>query len=256
MIRILSAIFSLLSFSSILNGQSLRIKNDFDIRFEKIVVIKERDAGRHTYPFDKKNRGIEYASPVLVKDTLNYTRKIKFEETGKYTFIFLSTEKDSEYYLFGIDLNQTKKVSLSSQNAILGKKDKEPVNLTKEIRRVVSDFGMVVEERIGRADIFFNFINKTNYTIYAIYPWLSDEYVQRGTVLYHNPDRKILPMEQRMIAVIQDRNMDSFYRQKITFKMVAIDSESRLICFTVRDIELSAEDVVIDQKSIELDSLN
>ena len=255
--KILLAILNLLFVSGLVNGQSLKIKNDTGLNFEKVITFRERDEGRHTYDYNPKYRfgGRDYSSPVIQKDTLIYLTKLKFDEKGKYTLKFISTG-DTLCYLFGVDLNKTKKIILDKTNMVYSRKPKEPVKRADGTEIVsmdkTSDHGMIIMDVNGRIDLYFNFINNTSYTIYAIYPWISDEDVQRGTILYHNPDRKLLPKEQRKISVIEDRVRNSYSNQTISFKIAAIDSEGNLVYFKVNDIELSADDVSIDDKNIEI----
>lgn len=254
--RLLLMILNLVFIAGLVNGQSLRVKNMTGFTFEKVITYLERDEGRHTNDYNPQYRfgGRDYSTPMIQKDTLNYSSSIKFKENGKYTLKFISTG-DTLCYLFGIDLNKTKKIVLDKSSLVYSRKPKQSIRKTDGTEIVsidrASDHGMIIVDENGRIDLYFNFINNSNYTIYAIYPWISDEDFQRGSILYHNPDMKILPNEQRKIMVIEDRLMSSYDNQKISFKIAAINSESNLVFFKVKDIELSADDVVIDDKSIE-----
>ncbi len=255
--KILFAISSLLLMSGLVNGQSLKIKNETGFTFEKVITFKERDEGRHTYDYNPKYKygGRDYSSPVIQKDTLNFTSRIKFAEVGKYTLKFISTG-DTICYLFGLNLNKTKKIILDKNSLVYSKKPKEPIKLADGTEMIsvdkTSDHRMIIIDDNGRIDLYFNFINNTSYTIYAIYPWISDEDVQRGTILHHNPERKILPKEQRKITVIEDRLRSSYNNQKISFVIVALDSESNLVYLNINNIKLSADDILINNKNIKL----
>jgi len=239
------------------NGQSLLIKNETGLTFEKVITFKERDEGRHIYDYNPEFRygARNYPTPTIQNDTLNYASTIKFKEIGKYTLTFIGNG-DTLCYLFGLDLSKTKKITLNKSSLVYSKKPVQPVKLADGTELIsmdkTSDNGMVIMDEEGRIDLFFNFKNNTSYTIYAIYPWISDENAQRGTILYHDPERKTLPNEQRKISVIDDRLSNSYSTQKISFKIAAIDNESNLIYFKVNNIDLSADDVLIDDKSIEL----
>jgi len=253
----LLTILNLLCVTVLVNGQSLKIINETGHTFEKVVTYKERDEGRHTNEYDPKFRygKRDYKTPEIQMDTLNYSSNIKFRESGKYTLVFIG-KGDTLCYLFGLDLSKTKEITLDKNSLVYSKKPKQSEKLDdgSEIISIdnTSDHGMVIMDKNGRIDLFFNFINNTSYTIYAIYPWISDEKTQRGTILYHDPDRKILPKEQRKLTVIEDRLESSYSNQKISFKIAALDSASKLVFFKVNNIELSTDNVLIDDKSIEL----
>ncbi|MGE0076452.1 MAG: hypothetical protein AB7S48_01180 [Bacteroidales bacterium] len=254
--RILFTICNLLLVFNLAKGQTLQIRNETKIDFDKVVVFTEREEGRHTYDYNPEFRygGRKYATPAITVDTFEYASEIKLNKSEKYTLKFVGLS-DTVCYAFGISLSTTKQLVLNASNAVFSRKPQEPVKLAdgSEIVKIdrTSDQGTIIVDEEGRIDLYFNFINSTPYTIYAIYPWISDEDFRRGTILYHDPDRKLLPNEQRKISVIEDRTMESYSNQTISFAVVAVDSESKLHRFNIKNIELSADNVIIDGKTAE-----
>lgn len=236
-------------------AQVVSLDNRTGLKFSKVMVYRERDADRHTFEYDPQYRygGRGYTTPALKPDTVSYAFRIRLAQSGTYTFKFEGAG-DTLCYLFGVAVGNKTAVTLDSNILVYSRKAKKPVTLPNGTELIwmdkASDDGMILAEEEGRIDLFFNFVNDSHYTIYAIYPWISDEDQQRGTILYNDPDRKLMPNEHRKIAVIVDRTGDSYSNQRISFKICAVDSHSRLVTFRVKDIDLGVDDVVITDRTI------
>ena len=224
-------------------GQILKIDNSTDYEIKSIIVYYERIEGRHE--FEYKPQGVfgrpdyKFSTPRIETDSFEYNKKIKLRKQDTCSFEFVVDSKTS-LFVFGFIPSDKKVLELNTNTYVLGKENDHAYEDTAEIR-----------ESYRYIDLYFNFINNSDYTIYSIYPHISDEEEIRGSILANEPDRKLIPKENRKILVAANRTMDS-YNEKMTidFLLYVVDKNGKLFRAELKGISLSVDDVEITNSNI------
>jgi hypothetical protein len=244
----LMVLFYLFSNSGIL-AQNVQIVNKTGLLFDSILVFHERIKERNTYEYNPESRfnPINSNFKKIRIDTLLYKNTVELNQQDTFTLKFYG-KSDTVCYIFGLNPSKTKKIKLTNKNCVFSQLSTKSFAIKDSTGYLydsvyVTDYPQFVTE-IGGC-VYFNFINKTNDAIYAIYPKISDENFYRGTILFHDPERKIMPNENRVIAFIYDRWTDQFSDQTFKFKILAISKENKLKEYFVDGVSANDSDVVI-----------
>ncbi len=224
-------------------GQKLRIDNRTDYEIKSIVVYYERIEGRHEYEY--KSQGAlgrpdyKYSTPRIETDTIDYNKKIKLRKQDTCTFEFIVDNKTS-LFVFGFIPSDKKVLELKTNTYVLGKANDQVCEDTAEIRM-----------SHHYIDLYFNFINNSDYTVYSICPHISDEKETRGSILANEPDRKLIPKENRKILVAANRTMES-YNEKMTidFLLYVVDKNGELFRAELKGISLGVDNIEITNSEV------
>jgi hypothetical protein len=241
-------LFHLCAISGIL-AQNIQIVNKTGLAFDSIMVFHERVNERNTYEYNPKNR----FSPInanykkILIDTIQYKRSIVLNQQDTFTLKFYG-KSDTVCYIFGLNPLKTSKIILTNKNCVYSQLSTKSYAITDTSNYLydsvyVSDHPTFVTDFAGY--VYYNFINKTDYVIYAIYPKINDENFYRGTILFHDPELKLIPNENRSIAFIYDRWSDQYTDQTIKFKILAITKKNELKEFYVDGVSVMDNDVII-----------
>lgn len=235
-------------------AQTIKVKNESGFKYDKVIIYTERTEGRHIPPYDRI-WGISYDTPMIQTDTIAFDKKIVLPGDGVYTLQF----EDENYVsclCYGINAKKTKELTLNRNNCTFlfndannrakfpdGTLIKEPNFDHVEILSIVDEYVL----------LYFEFVNKTPYTIYAINPKLSDEENVRYSLFFSNPDLRFLSGESRKITVIDDRYKESFNdNPTLTLYFVGVDKDSKQVLFKHDVADLGADVLTLDEKNIEI----
>ena len=213
-------------------AQNVKIINNTGTKFKNCSWVTERDTGRHNAGYTGSIWNVpKYKSPDLEFSTKKFNGKIKFTNSGKHTLTFTG-DNDSIYYRWGVEINSdTKEIIVDESYMRIHKSALDPILHTDEE---------------GRTDLYFRFINKTPYKIYACFPWLSDESEERGDIFFYNPDKRLDPKEERDIIVVSERTVSSYLKGvDLQFRYVGIDEKGNMVSFYQDDVTSAALDEVM-----------
>jgi len=205
----------------------IKIVNETPLKFHSIVIDYERNEGRHINKYIGGSSSLVIRSQpengINKKDTIPYKSKIDLKEgICKLTFV----AKNNICVVYALNTEKTKKLLLNEDNALIKS----------------FPFGIRIG---GGVQLYFNFVNSSDYTVYAIYPKISDRNFSFGDILY-NTDERLLPKEQRQIFVEQFGEEEEYYLSvSIEFEIYAIDKDGKLKKGKVKETDLSVENINI-----------
>lgn len=251
-IFLLLGLFHLYAISGIL-AQNIQIVNKTGLAFDSIIVFHERINERNTYEYNPNNRfnPIHSQYKKILVDTIPYKSSIVLNQQDTFTLKFYG-KSDTVCYLFGLNPLNISKIILTNKNCVFSQLSIKSYAIADTLNYLydsvyVSDHPTFVTDFAGY--VYYNFINKTDYVVYAIYPKISDENFYRGTILCHDPERKLIPNESRSIAFIYDRWSDQYADQTIKFKILAITKKNELKEFYIDGVSVMDSDVIISSSS-------
>lgn len=225
-------LFTLILCCSSLMAQNVKIINKTGTTLKECSWVTERDTGRHNagYKGSIWNK-TQYKSPDLVFNKKDFDGKIKFANSGKHTLAFTG-DNDSIYYRWNVEINRnTKKLIVDESYMRIHKSALDP-------KEYVDD--------VFRTDLYFKFINKTSYKIYACFPWLSDESKERDDIFFYNPDSRLDPGEERAIVVVSERTYNSYLNGvRLQFRYIGTDENGNMVSFYQDDVTSAADDDVV-----------
>ena len=234
-------------------AQRLKIKNETEFNFDRVIIYTERTEGRHIPPHDRI-WGIKFDTPNITTDTVAYSKKIKLPGHGVYTLKFEKSGYVS-CMCYGIDASKVKTLTLNRDNCTFLYCDED--NMAK-----FADGTLIKEPDLNYVeiydidmccDLYFKFENKTPYTIYAINPKFSDGRRVKESLFLSNPDLRFLPNENRMITVAHAFTEDRYKSNpKLTLYFVGVDKNSKQVLFKHEVESLGADDITLDENSIEI----
>lgn len=224
-------------------GQQLKIDNRTDYEIKSIIVSYERIDGRHEFEYKPQGAlgrsDYKYSTPQIETDTIDFSKKIKLSKQGTCSLEFVINNNTS-LFVFGFIPSDKKELILDTSTYVLGKENDHAYEDPNEFKL-----------SYNYIDLYLNFINNSDYTIYSIYPHISDEEEIRGSILANEPDRKLIPKESRKILVAANRTMDS-YNEEMTldFLFYVVDKDGELFQAELKGVSLGANDIEITNYNI------
>lgn len=224
--RLILLVCILISIAFELSAQKVKISNKTKYEFQSIVVQKEREIGRHYQthiPLGARGYTTlkDYETPPLEIDTIKMQKRIKIKDFGKYTFEFI-INSDSSLFAFDTDVQKRRDLILNEDKLVLGT-SKDTINKCQQ--EIIFDGDC--------PDLFFDFKNRTDLSIYAIYPRFKDEKEKRGNILFNNPEMRLLPGETRKLLVSGDKSANNYRKNPIIeFDMLGKSPNGELIQIT------------------------
>lgn len=217
----------LLLLSNGASAKKIKVKNKTGLTFSKVIVDYERLDGRHTHEYNGGTFGVNtrYSSAPNEKDTITYGSKIELKK-GTCTLTFIG-DSDSVCIVYGVHAEKIKTLTLD--------------NVTSSIRRIPLSHLFISDG----VQLYFNFINHSDLTIYDLYPKFKNKY-QMESSLASNTDQRLLPKESRKIFIIQEgKEADYYMNTSMEFEIIAADKNGNVRRGHVEVNDLSAENIVI-----------
>lgn len=235
--RYLLFIASLLTALSVSAKITLKVVNETGKKFGKVIVYTEREKGRHVW--DSNNDRPRFDSPSQTIDTMKYADKLLFGSPKKVTLKFRTADEETDYFCFGVDLSKVKTLKINDLTAISSPNEEYAVE--------------IVAMEPAYFPCRFKFENKTKYSIYAIYPFLSPN-MQLSNALYDNPDTRLVPNEHRYIDVLNYYELSGKWKnaKTINLKFAATNGNGQLVFFDINNVDVEAETVVITPDMIKV----
>lgn len=212
---------------------TLNIVNETGQKFGKVIVYTEREKGRHVWDF--KASVPKFDTPDQRIDTMKFANKLTFAAPKKVTLQFRTADEESDYFCFGVDLSKVKSLKINDNRAI-SCPNEDGISIMVLEAESMEEFG----------SCYFEFVNNTNYAIYAIWPFLPSN-MQLSNLLDNNPDKRLAPNEKRIIEVLDYDMLSKKWRdaKRINLKFAAINEKGELIFFDINNVDIEAETVVI-----------
>lgn len=235
--RYLLFIASLLTALSVSAKVTLKVVNETGKSFSKVIVYTERENGRHVWN-SNANRP-KFNSPSQTIDTMKYSDKLMFGSPKKVTLQFRTADEETDYFCFGVDLTKVKTLKIN---------DNTTISCPNE------EYAIAIVEAVSE-DIpcRFKFENKTKYSIYAIFPFLSPN-MQLDNLLDNDPDKRLAPNEHRYIDVLNFSRLSVRWNnaKTINLKFAASNGNGQLVFFDIKNVDVKAETVVITSDMIKV----
>lgn len=208
----------------------LNILNQTGLTFSRVIVFTEMNTGVKT----NVKQSI---------DTLKYANTLTFNKAKRVTLYF-EGDHDIVGICYGIDLAKVKTLKLNNETMV------EVSDHRKlGVASATDNFSRTVSE-LDEGEIFFNFINKTHYDIYAIHLVVGQ--TQYGNALFCDPKNRLKQQEAREIYLIEGVS-DNFLRKigdKMELRFIGVDANSTMHEFRM-EVNPQAGNVVITPQTIQ-----
>ena len=210
-------------------AQEIKIINETNLVFESIIVDYERTNGRHLVEYVGGVFAVKHNDEYEINttETIPYKENIKLKNgICKLTF----TTKDSICVVYAVNTQRTTELVLNRNTALI----REPVFPSIQISDGIQ--------------LYYNFINISDYIIYEINYKISDGY--EFETLFFNTDQRLLLGESRIVFVEQrGRSVNDYMSVFIEFELYAVDKQGNLIKGYLKETDLSVDDIKISNQN-------